>query len=79
MRINGFQPTRLRSVMGSTAGAFTLRSLHAGDYLLIAVGEDAADRWKDPAFLAAAVRSATRVTLGWGETKVQDLTLREIK
>ncbi|HEX7779503.1 MAG TPA: carboxypeptidase regulatory-like domain-containing protein, partial [Vicinamibacterales bacterium] len=75
----GVQPTRLRSVATSTAGAFTLRTLPAGEYYLIAVDGDLIDAWKDPAFLAAAARLATRISIDWGETKTQDLVLQQVR
>jgi hypothetical protein len=75
----GMQPTRIRSTPGSTSGTYTLRSLPAGDYLLLAVDDESADRWTDPAFLEAASRVATRISIAWGETKAQDLTMQEVR
>jgi hypothetical protein len=75
----GIQPSRLRSVASSTTGSFTLQSLPAGDYFLIAVDADQIDAWKDPAFLAAAARQATRISIDWGETKTQDLVLQQVR
>jgi hypothetical protein len=75
----GVQPLRLRATMASTTGEYTLRSLPAGDYLLIAVDSELADAWKDPAFLEAASRLATRLSIDWTETKTQDLVLRQVK
>jgi hypothetical protein len=74
----GVQPARLRSAPVSSTGAYRI-SLPAGDYLLAAVDDDFADAWKDPEFLALASRVATRVSAGWGETKVQELRLQAIK
>lgn len=51
-------------------------SLPAGDYLLAAVTDIDRDEQYDPAFLAALVASAVRVTLQPGERKVQDLEVR---
>ena len=75
----GIQPSRLRSTAASTAGSFTLRTLPAGEYFLIAVDADQIDAWKDPAFLAAAARLATRISIGWGETKIHDLVLQQVR
>jgi len=75
----GIQPTRLRSSPVSTTGTFALRSLPAGNYFIVAVDDDQMDAWKDPAFLEAASRVATRVTLDWGETKIQDLIQQRIR
>ncbi|HEX5070679.1 MAG TPA: carboxypeptidase-like regulatory domain-containing protein [Vicinamibacterales bacterium] len=75
----GLQPTRLRSGLASTTGTFSLRGLPAGEYFLIAVNDDHVNGWKDPTFLEAASRVATRFTFAWGDTKTQDLTLQVIK
>jgi hypothetical protein len=75
----GLQPARLRSGPSSTTGTFSLAGLPAGDYFLLAVTDDQASRWKDPAFLDAASRVATKVTLNWGDTRTQDLTLQVIR
>ena len=75
----GISPSRIRSSPGSTRGAYTLRGLPAGDYLIVAVDDDQIGRWKDPGFLEIASRVATRFSIGWGETKTLDLTLQEIK
>jgi len=63
-------------------GAFQLSSLGfsglpAGDYLLVSVPGSQVSRWRDPEFLAAAARVATRVSVGWDETKTQDLVLQD--
>jgi len=75
----GIRPIRIRASPGSTTGTYTLVGLPAGEYLLVAVTDDQVDRRSDPAFLEGAARGATRVSLSWGETKTQPLTIREIK
>jgi len=74
----GRQPERLRSVP-MTSGRYGIADLPAGEYYVVAVEEGLADRWKDPAFLEAAARVATRVTVGWGDTRTQDLTVTEVR
>jgi len=71
----GPQPDRLGVASPATSGDYSVPRLPAGDYYVVAVDESLADGWKDPAFLEAAARGGTRVTLAWGETRVQDLTL----
>jgi hypothetical protein len=73
----GPQPDRLRSVPVKS-GEYDVPKMPAGTYYLVAVHEGLADRWRDPAFLEAASVLATRVTIGWGETRRQDLTVVEI-
>ena len=75
----GIQSAYIRSSAGSTRGAYTLRGLPAGDYLIVAVDDDLLTRWKDPAFLEAASRIATRMSIAWGDTKTLDLTVQEIR
>ncbi len=68
----GLQPVLIRSVEASASGRFEV-ALPAGDFYLIAVDRSQGRAWTDPAFLEAAARVATRVTLAWGEKKTQDL------
>jgi len=75
----GMTPTRIKSTPGSTRGVYSLRGLPAGEYLAVAIDDDFAARWKDPAFLEATSRVATRFTIGWGETQTLDLVVQEIK
>jgi beta-lactamase regulating signal transducer with metallopeptidase domain len=73
----GPQPVLIRSVEASATGRYEL-ALPAGDFHLIAVDRSQARAWTDPAFLVAAARVATRVSLGWGEKKAQDLRFAEV-
>lgn len=75
----GPQPTRLRSITPTSEGRYQTSSLQAGEYFVIAVDDEHADRWKDPAFLESASRAATRVRLEWGDRKVIDLVRQEVK
>jgi hypothetical protein len=62
---------------GST-GAFTLKPYIAGEFYLIAVDATKLDAWTDPRFLAAAAPLATRISIGWGEARTQDLVWRDV-
>lgn len=73
----GRQPERLRSV-AVRLGRFVVPDVPAGEYYLVAVEEGLGGYWTDPAFLEAASKVATRVSLQWGETKIQDLVVREV-
>jgi hypothetical protein len=75
----GFQPTRFKTVPVSNAGTYKIDSLPAGSYLLVAVDSAQSRRWQDPVFLEAAAQVASRVTVGWGETKTQGLAVVTIK
>lgn len=74
----GPQPDRLTSVNVRDDGTFRVHRLPAGEYHVVAVEEGLARAWRDPAFLEAAARISTRVSLAWGENHVQDLTLQGI-
>ena len=75
----GFQPTRFKTVPVSNAGTYQIDNLPAGSYLLVAVESSQAKRWQDASFLDAASQVATRVTIGWGDHKSQDLRMVTIK
>jgi len=84
----GITPLRLGSVdvegtgayaINSPAGSLSTLAMPAGEYYLIAVPASQRDAWQDSTFLEAAARVATTVTVGWGETKTQDLILQDVK
>lgn len=74
----GLNPERLRTAFTSTAGAFRMRALPAGDYLVVAVSSGRADAWQDPEFLLRLQSAAVPVTIGWGETRTVDVRVVEI-
>lgn len=57
----------------NTAGAFRINALPPGRYLVSAVEDVEQGEWFDPAFLNQIKGGATRLTLGEGEQKTQDL------
>jgi hypothetical protein len=66
-------PTRyIRTARPSQDGRFTMR-VPPEDYFVIAVRNVEPGQWQDPEFLAGIRDQATRVSLGEGETKVQNL------
>jgi hypothetical protein len=74
----GFRPARIISAEITNGGSYRM-SLPAGSYYLVAVGPLELDGWKDPAFLDAASRVATRITVDWGQAVTQDIALRRIR
>jgi Carboxypeptidase regulatory-like domain len=62
---------RIRSLRPDAAGAYTIRGLPAGSYVVTVVPDLAV--LMDTARLAALAATGTRVTLAEGERKVQDL------
>jgi hypothetical protein len=66
---------RIKSTRPSSDGKYALRDLPAGDYLLAALTDLEPADLADPKFLEQVMPASLRVTLGWGETKTQDLRL----
>ena len=75
----GFTPTRITSMLIDPDGSFRLRGLPAGEYFVVAVDASQVNAWNDPAFLAKAAAAATRVTIGWGETKQVNPSVTRIR
>ena len=75
---SGLNPRRVRSTRTDKAGEYSL-NLPPGDYFVAAIPEDLAADWRDPQFLEAASRSATRVRIVEGERHTEVLRMREIK
>jgi protocatechuate 3,4-dioxygenase beta subunit len=69
-----------RRVNSATAqhGHFTLPAPPAGDYFLVAVPDDDAADWQDPAFLARAATVADRVSVVDGVPLNHDLALKRV-
>jgi len=58
---------------------YTLTGLPPGEYFVVAVDSAFAGAWRDPAWLEAASRVATRVTLKWEEPVTIDLSLSRVQ
>jgi hypothetical protein len=55
------------------SGAYRLSAIPPGEYLVIAVDDVEQGEWFDPAFLDQIKDAATKVMIGEGEQKTQDL------
>lgn len=75
----GFSATRFQTAGVSNSSLYKISNIPAGRYLLVAVTSEQQSRWQDPAFLAEAAKVAAPVTVGWGESKNQDLKVSVIK
>lgn len=76
LRMNtGLTPARLRSAAVMNNGSFSITTLPAGDYFVAAINRSMRDSWRNPEFLASLERQAARVTLSWGQSLSQDLTM----
>ena len=71
----GLWSPRLTSTPMRSNGTFRVTGLPAGDYFIAAIDRPRMRTWRDPEFLAQVERTATRVTLAWGQTLTQNLTV----
>lgn len=69
------QSRRIQSVRPASDGRYRVPNLPPGDYLIAAVTDVEQGEWYDPSFLAQLVEASTRITLGEGEKKVQNLKI----
>ena len=69
------QSRRIRSTRPSTDGQFTFAGIPPGDYKIVAMVDVETGAWFDPAFLQQIDAASTRVTIGDGEKKVQNLQI----
>lgn len=74
----GFTPITIKSV-SFLGPRYTLTGLPPGEYFVVAVDAASGGAWRDPAWLEAASRVATRVTLKWEEPVTLDLSLSRIQ
>ena len=76
LRVNtGFSPVRLRSITMQANGSFSFTTLPAGEYFVAAIDRSRLSTWRDSDYLLTLERQATRVTLAWGQTSSQTLTM----
>jgi hypothetical protein len=73
-RSYGLTPDWIKTTRANSNGTYRLSGTPAGDYYVVSLDEAQGRGWQgDPAFLEAAARVGTRVSLTWGETKTVDL------
>ena len=75
----GAAPRRTRSTRTSKYGEYSFTSVPAGDYYVVAVPDEQAADWQDPASLELMSRLATRLTIAEGDQKLVDLRTREAR
>lgn len=76
---NGLRPIGFESAEIGTNGQYRLFSVPAGDHYLVAIGESLGTDWQSPAFLASAGAHATRISVDWGGSRTQNLTLSSLQ
>ena len=67
------QSRRIQAVRSDPSGAYRIRNLPPGDYLLVATEDVEQGEWFDPAFLENVRAGAQRVSLSEGDRKAQEL------
>ena len=63
------------SARADTSGAWILRDVPPGDYLVAALTDLAPEELADPTFLEQLLPNAVKVTVSDGENKTQDLRI----
>lgn len=69
------QSRRIRSTRPSTDGQFSFLGIPAGEYKIVAMVDVEPGAWFDPSFLQQVDAASTRVAIGDGEKKVQNLQI----
>ncbi len=67
------QSRRISAVRSDQSGAYHIRNLPPGDYLIVAVDDVEQGEWFDPAYLDRVKAEAQRISISEGEKKTQDL------
>jgi carboxypeptidase family protein len=67
------QSRHIQAARTDQTGAYRIRNLPAGDYLIVAVDDVEQGEWFDPAYLEQARTAARHVSITEGEKKAQDL------
>jgi protocatechuate 3,4-dioxygenase beta subunit len=67
------QSRRILSSRPASDGTFVMRNVVPGEYFLAAVEDVETGEWFDPDFLQRILPVATKITIGDGEKKVQDI------
>lgn len=67
---------RIKSARTSRTGEYVFNSVPIGSYYIVAVPDERAGDWQDPAFLQALTSIATPITIHDGDKRVQNLQIR---
>jgi hypothetical protein len=70
---------RLRTAAAGPDGSFRFAAVPVGEYFAIAVRDADVEEWEAPATLARLAALATRLTIAEGESRVQDLTVKQMR
>ena len=71
----GLFPAQMKTAPVTLAGIYHFPALPAGDYFVAAIDRSQAATWRDPESLVRLERTATRISLSWGQSRSTDLTL----
>jgi hypothetical protein len=74
----GSSPRRLRSARAARGGEYSIGSVAPGEYYVVAIPEEAAADWQDPASLERLARVADVITIAEGEHRTMNVRTREV-
>jgi len=75
---NGMSSRATRQTHTGSDGTYKT-SVLPGDYLVVAISDELANDWQDPAVVADLARFGARITVAEGEKKTQDLRLSQVR
>ena len=75
----GSNPRRLKSARPTAQGRYGISSLPPRDYYAVAIPEEHTADWRDPKMLEELARVATRISIGEGEHRTIDLSVKEVR
>jgi protocatechuate 3,4-dioxygenase beta subunit len=76
----GFSSRRMRmSRAPAPAGAYTVGTIPAGEYFVVAIPAEYSGEWQDPAYLEVLSRVASRVSIADGDQRKEDLDIQVVK
>jgi hypothetical protein len=74
-----YRERRNTSVLVTTGARYRLSDLPPGEYFAVALSKASSDNWELAAFRESLIPSATRITLGVGESRALDLRTAVIR
>lgn len=75
----GLTPARIATASADSSGEYRFSRLPAGEYYVVAVEEEEMYGWQDPKFLDLAQAHAVRLSIGWGESRTQNLRVVSVR
>jgi hypothetical protein len=74
----GLNPPLIKALSTSPDGSVRFSGLPAGDYALVAVDPSQRLAWTEPGFFGRVMPLASRISVGWGETRGASLSIAAV-